>query len=179
MFRVIGLVGRSRSGKDTVADYLIQNNSAYRKVRLAQPIKEAVCSLYGFTPDQVEGQDKENIDIRWGITPRQAMVHITHSLREFMGHDFFSKRLLDNLPNYPIIIPDVRYAEDIERIRSLGGLIIKIERPYSTKHTFEDIIDTLEGDYFIKNDGNLEEFYKQIDSCTMIKVLPKNDFIQA
>lgn len=179
MFRIIGLVGRSRSGKDTIADYLINKNPLYKKVRLAEPIKEAVCCLYGFTPEQVESQDKENIDTRWGITPRQAMVHITQSLRDFMGKDFFSKRVLDNLPNYPIIIPDVRYAEDIERIRSLGGIIIKIERPYSTKHTFEDSIDNLEGDYCIKNDGNLQHFYKQIEDYTMIKIFPKNDFIQA
>jgi len=94
--RVIGLVGRARVGKDTVADYILSKYGTYLKVRLAQPIKDAICALYGFTPQQVEGSEKEEIDVQWGISPRQAMVQLTDSMMTFMGHDFFTKRLFNH-----------------------------------------------------------------------------------
>ena len=47
--KIIGLLARSRSGKDTVADYIISNYKSYNivKRRLAGPIKNAVKELYG------------------------------------------------------------------------------------------------------------------------------------
>jgi hypothetical protein len=163
--RVIGLVGRSRVGKDTVADYILSKYRCYLKVRLAQPIKDAVCALYGFTFQQIEGPEKEEHDPKWDITPRQAMVHMTQTTMNLMGHDFFTRRLFDHYTTQSIIIPDVRYEHDIHKIHSLGGIVIKIERPNNPiQHDFEKKIDVIQGDYTIRNQGTLEDLYQQIDT---------------
>lgn len=59
LVRVIGLVGRSRVGKDTIADYIISKYPYYKRVRLSQPIKDAIRVLYGFTEQQLEGPEKK------------------------------------------------------------------------------------------------------------------------
>jgi len=171
--KVIGLLARARCGKDTVGDYIISQYSpeAVVKHRLAQPIKDAVCALYGFTPCQIESDKKEQVDTVIGISPRQAMIGITTHVMEEMGRDFFSRRLFGDLDagligggNQTIIVPDVRYEHDIYEIRRRGGIVIKIVRPnVLPRHAWEDGIDNLDGDFLIINSGKLAELYAQVD----------------
>lgn len=174
---VIGLVGRARVGKDTIVDYILSNYSIYTKVKLAQPIKDAVQVLYGFTSEQVEGSEKEIIDPKWNITPRQAMVQLTETMMGFMGHDFFTRRLFEQYKNTPIIISDIRYEHDIENIRSLGGITIKIERLNNPKHVFEDKIDNFKCDFTVYNNGTFVELYNQIDKVFNSLMDRYNDYI--
>jgi hypothetical protein len=165
---IIGLLARSRCGKDTVADYLLTQYPTipFIKKRLATPIKEAVCSLYGFTHEQVEGPEKEEVDESVGISPRQAMVHLTHSVMDCVGTDFFSKRLFRDIDrdvrNHVHIIPDVRYPHDLDEIRRRGGVIVKIERDGINKHEWENTIDRMDGDIILHNNGTLESLFQQV-----------------
>ena len=170
--KIIGLLARSRSGKDTVCDYIISNypNIHIQKRRLAQPVKDAVCALYGFTSEQLEGSYKDVVDKRIGISPRNAMVKITHDVMESMGHDFFSRKLFSEFDENKnsantIIIPDVRYSHDILEIKKRGGIVIKIERHGLNvpRYKWEDIIDNMKGDCHILNDSSIEELYYQVD----------------
>lgn len=178
--KIIGLLGRSRSGKDTISDYIIANYPFHtiEKKRLAQPIKDAVCALYGFKTEQVEGSDKDTVDSKIGISPRAAMVYITNHVMEIMGREFFSKRLFRSADqsSSPIIIPDVRYEHDIDYIRSRGGVVIKVSRLHSEevpRYEWEDPIDTLEGDVDVHNDGCIEELYTQVDAALSKIIKPQ------
>lgn len=170
--KIIGLLGRSRSGKDTVADFLIATypDIPFTKVRLSAPIKDAVCALYGFTPEQVEGPAKEIVVPSVGVSPRQAMVHLTSSMMQQNGKDFFTNRLyrgLDaaakSMTTVPII-PDIRYEHDIHEIQRRGGIVIKIHRsdPSLPRHNWEDSIDYLVGDTSVFNDSTHEDLYAQV-----------------
>lgn len=167
---MIGLLARSRSGKDTAADFLIESypNIPFQKCRFAAPIKEAVCALYGFTPEQVEGPAKEVFVPALGISPRQAMVHLTKVMMLEHGDGFFSNKLFrwmdeNKLRTVPII-SDVRYEHDIKEIQRRGGIIVKIERdhPDIPKHTWEDMIDAFDADLVIENNGTRQEFYENL-----------------
>jgi dephospho-CoA kinase len=158
---IIGLVGRARSGKDTAATFL----KGYKIKRLAYPIKQACQILYNFTEDSVESSKKDVIDTRWNITPRSAMVHMTNSIHEFMGFDFFIHRLFETWDGTRIVIPDVRYETDIQEIHRRGGITIKIIRDGSSNHIFENGIDQLSTTFTIKNNGSIEEFKKAFRDC--------------
>lgn len=173
---VIGLVGRAGVGKDTVADYILSKHNIYRKVKLAQPIKDAVCALYGFTNEQVEGSEKEIIVPKWNITPRQAMVHLTDTMMIFMGRDFFTRRLFEQYKDAYIIISDIRYQHDIDNIRSLGGITIKIERSDILKHPFEDNIDNFKCSFTVYNNRTLAELYSQLDTILTALYNRDNDY---
>lgn len=164
---IIGLLGRSRVGKDTVAAALCTVYPSYQIIRLSYPLKQAACHLYDYTMDQVEGSAKEQIDPRWNKTPRETIQSLTEYMMQFMGIDFFTRKLFhmyDSKQIGPrIIIPDIRYEHDINEIRKRKGIVIKVERPHNpVKHAFEDHIDALQGDYTIINSGTLDELYQTV-----------------
>lgn len=175
---IIGLLGRARRGKDTVANYIIKKYPCYTNIKLSKPIKDAAKSLYDFTYEQLEGSQKEIIDPRWNISPRDAMVFITSTFMNKMGTDFFSKRLFGEFDtsaevsaqNY-IIISDVRYENDLAEIKKRNGIIIKIIRDIEPYHEWESQIDTFTDTnggentckYTISNNGSLADLYKSID----------------
>ena len=160
---IIGLVGRSRVGKDTVAEML---SSKYAVKRLAFPVKRACQEIYGWSEEMVESELKEKLDPHWKITPRTAMVHMTHAVRQFMGTDFFTRRFFDTWDGSPVVIPDVRYESDLEEIHRRGGITIKIVRNCGPRHVFEDIVDILQTTYTIENNGTIEELRRKLTHCT-------------
>lgn len=167
-YKIIGLLGRSRVGKDTVANYLCEKYLSYENVKLSLPLKKAVCELYGFTMDKLETSSKDEIDNRWNKTPRETIQSLTKYMMEYMGIDFFTRRLYNMYDNgmlsKNIIITDIRYNHDIQEIKRRGGLVIKIERPNNSIHnSVENNIDDLKGDITIYNDGTLEELYEKIN----------------
>lgn len=167
---IIGILGRSRVGKDTVAQIIVDTlkNTETIILRLSQPLKDAVKALYGFSSAQLEDDSKDTIDKRFGITPREVIQHICQDTMLRHGDDFFSKKVFDyEIPKHKtktIIIPDVRYAHDIYRIQKEGGFVIKVTRPNGPQpiHLCESPIDEMKGDYHIENDSNIEKLRHKV-----------------
>lgn len=163
---IIGLVGRSRAGKDTIADAFVAQGFTLQ--RLAQPVKDACAVLYGWTPDKLETADKEVMDSRWGISPRRAMVHMTHTMRMHMGADFFTRRFFETIGTAPdVVIPDVRYAHDIVEIHRRGGITIRVTRDDGPGYEFEDHIDALNTTHVVHNGGTVDELRQK--ACLLVK----------
>jgi hypothetical protein len=159
---IIGLVGRSRVGKDPAASFF---EGTHQVRRLAQPVKDACKVLYGWSDVNVESAIKEDVDPVWGVTPRFAMVHLTHSTRVCAGADFFTRRFFDSWDGSPIVIPDVRFEDDVREIHRLGGVTIKITRKGGPEHIFESSIDTMYTMYEVENNGTIEQLRENIFSC--------------
>lgn len=170
--RIIGLLGRSRVGKDTVAN-TIQNFYGHENTivcRLSQPLKDAVKCLYGFTHEQVEGPQKESNQNEFGVAPRQCIQGLCDYIMERHGVEFFSNQLfakIDHQLYAPkcVIIPDVRYPHDIEKIRARGGIVIKVTRDFQNdvpKHVWEDKIDAYQGDVTIHNAGSIHDLEQKL-----------------
>lgn len=164
--KIIGIAGRSRCGKDTIAQIIIDTYPQYEIRRLSEPLKNAVTTLYSFTPEQIESDAKELIDKRWGKTPREIMQSFTDYMMSYMGNDFFTRQLYFKYkPEQYIIIPDIRYEHDVHEIKKRDGIVIKVERPSSfVRHNFEQHIDNLTYNYVVKNTGTIEELRKCIGS---------------
>lgn len=159
--KIIGLAGRARSGKDTVASLFTHT---HRVVRFAQPIKEAVKALYGWSGIAMETDIKDVVDPKWGVSPRSAMVHVAQTTRMFVANDFFVTRLFDAWEGDAIVIPDVRYKHEVDAIHAKGGITIKITREGIHKHDIEFTVDELETTYEITNNDSLDSLHRQIDS---------------
>jgi hypothetical protein len=165
---IIGLLGRSRVGKDTVASSISTMHPEFNIVRLSMPLKKAACELYGYTMEQIESHEKETTDSRWNKTPRESIQSLTDYMMSYMGPDFFTKKLYYDFDNQKygshIIIPDIRYEHDILEIIKRNGIIIKIERPNNPyHHNFENHIDFLKGTYRVVNDGTLEQLEEKVN----------------
>jgi len=162
---IIGILGRSRAGKDTIAKLITMNSvTSWDIVRLAQPIKDAVCALYDIPREHVENHEKELIMPDHGITPRQAMQDITEQYMRKHGTGFFSRRVFNKYSaGDNIIIPDVRFRADVEEIKSRGGFVIKVVRTENAvSYTCELTVDTAPCDFSIVNDGTLDELEEKV-----------------
>ena len=145
---IIGLVGRARSGKDTAARLF---PSSYKICKIAQPVKDSLKSLYGWDNRHIEGPYKEVIDPYVGKSPRQAMIDTAERVKRESGQDFFIKMLLDTWDGKNIVIPDVRFQNEIDAIRRYGGVLVKVVREGCSQFVNEDHIDELVTDYTVHN----------------------------
>lgn len=153
---IIGLLGRARSGKDTVANYIGQCYPEYEICRIAQPIKDSLRVLYGWSDKHIEGFLKEVTDPVIHKSPREAMIELGERVKSESGQDFFINMLLRKHRG-DIIIPDVRFQNEVDRIRESGGIIIKIERPGCSSLPNENGIDQIRADISIWNSKTLED----------------------
>lgn len=171
--KLIGILGRSRMGKDTIAGFLHQflgGNESVTICRLSKTLKEAVCVLYGYTPEYVEGPTKELVDPRYNMTPRNAIQGLCDYIMKKHGDDFFSKQLFhaydqNVFQGKYVIIPDIRYEHDLHEIRKRGGIVIKVVRPFGHEvpnHPWEDHIESLKGDFTLLNRGSTQELYEHV-----------------
>ena len=159
---IIGLVGRARVGKDTAASFLTDTHTIRR---LAQPVKDACKVLYGWSDETVEGPDKERIDRHWGISPRMAMIQLTQSLRQCNGSDFFTRRFFDQWDGQAVVVPDVRFAHDVDEIHRRGGITIKITRKGGPDYDVEFPIDSISTMFEIENNGSIEDLRLKVLAC--------------
>lgn len=164
---LIGIIGKKESGKDTVGDYLVKNFE-YQKYSFALPLKKVCKELFLLEDNQLtEHKLKEQIDIRWGMSPRQMLQKVgTDLIRNNIDEDFWIKHFKfwykTNKGN--VVVTDCRFQNEVDIIKELGGIIIKINRntQRSDKHISEDV-DTLKGiDYILDNNDTKENLYKSI-----------------
>lgn len=171
---LIGLLGHKRSGKDTFADYCNKKYD-FKKKAFAQPLKDVVKILFNFTDAQLYGEEKELVDGKWNVSPRETLQYIgTDLIRNQMngliggiGKDFWLKKFEFDYKNdidSNIVVSDVRYQNEVDLIKKLGGIIIKINRNGcgGDNHESEKKIDNIINfDYNIENNGTIEEYYKK------------------
>lgn len=179
---LIGVLGKSGSGKDTIADYVCENYG-YTKIAFAKPIKDICRIMFGFNEEQLYGNKKETVDEYWGVSPRHMFQYIgTDVMRTQIqtqipniGMDFWVKcteKIILNLlkENKKVIVSDVRFQNEIDLITRLGGVVIKLNRDSNNlkdgteSHISEQNIDNLIGNYLIENNSTLNELYRTMDN---------------
>lgn len=186
---IIGFAGKKRSGKDTIANYLVENHD-FKRFAFGDAVKEVSRHLFGLSDEQLYGDNKEDIDKDLGVSPREIFQKLgTEFGREYIHELFpdlrvsrgtlwtyhFEKFIRDN-KGRNIVISDVRFENEMDVIRKYGGKIYFIDSTYAKTgdlHISEEINSKkYEYDGIITNDGALEEFYnKSIDILKQNKVV--------
>lgn len=167
---MIGILGRSRVGKDTVANLIREMSPVpFQNMHIAKSLKDSLQSMYDLSNDQLWGISKDIPDMRYGgMTPRELCSAWQKKLFNMHGHDFLIKRMLiqyDNShkPHPNIIIPDVRHPHDCYEIKKRNGIIVKIVRtPNTIILSSEDHIDKMHGDITLHNKSSIENLRVQI-----------------
>lgn len=170
---LIGIAGRARSGKDTVASFIIAAVGGY-KYSFADPIRSMLVPL-GVDMDHPYWKSrKEEIIPALGVSPRQMMQTLgTEWGRTLINPDLWmllaQQRLLRSGPG--MVISDVRFENEAAWIRKHGGRIIHVVRPDAQaieQHVSEDGIEVLDSDAQLFNSGTLEEL--QISVRELLRV---------
>lgn len=180
---LLGLMGRKQSGKDTVAEHLVEEYGFVRYA-FADPIKKACQEAFGFNWEQSWGKDKEVVDPRWGITPRKVFQIFGTELFQYelpkhapeladIGRTFWAYRFalwyeeqISKVPELKVVITDVRFPFEADLVNKLGGIIVKITRPNLTNtdmHASEQEMESIQYKYAIENNGTLEDLRVNVD----------------
>jgi hypothetical protein len=162
---IIGLVGKKFSGKDTLADYLVQHHG-FIKYAFADPIKEACKTIFLLNEEQFQGT-KEEVDPRWGLTPREMFQFLgTDVMRKQVDEEFWIRHFqywYEANKHRKIVVSDCRFQNEVDAILKIGGTVVKLERPmdYQDQHISETGVDALKGHGFVlKNNDSKENLYR-------------------
>jgi hypothetical protein len=175
-FLILGVGYQKRSGKDTMANYLVENHGFVR-MSFADPLKEACRIIYLLNDEQLYGDLKEVIDPRWGKTPRELMqLTGTEAIRDQVDDKVWIKNLEYRVaeyaatnPNGRVVVPDMRFINEIYCIKDMGGYAGKINRPDVEINDFSQHQSELElklftgFDFKLDNSGTLQDFYNNIE----------------
>jgi hypothetical protein len=129
---IVGFTGRIGSGKTFAAQEL--NKYGFTRMRFAGPLKKMMAAL-GLTPEEIDGSLKElPCELLCGSAPRWAMQSIgTQWGRDLIGEDIWVnawKRAVSNMqPGANVVVDDVRFANEADAIRSMGGVVVRINTP--------------------------------------------------
>ena len=139
---IIGICGFIGSGKDTIADYLV-NLHGFRRESFANSLKDAVAQVFGWDRTMLEGRTKQSREWRdqrdewWSqrlgkdITPRYVLQQWgTEVCRRGFHDDIWIASLENKLRNSKddIVITDCRFPNEITSIKNAGGQVVRVVR---------------------------------------------------
>jgi hypothetical protein len=175
---IVGLSGYARSGKNTVGDVLV-NRFGYTQKAFADPLRQAVLNLNPIV-HEAHGMGAMRVadvvsEFGWDrakeIYPEVRVLLQrmgTEVGRKLFGEDFWVLAAFkDVCPK--AVFTDVRFPNEANAIKLLGGTVWRIERPgYApvNTHPSETALDDWCFDEVIQNSGNLHQLAEQVvDIC--------------
>lgn len=177
---IVGLIGRAFSGKSHTANWLVQNKG-FTAMLIADPLKQYAIQYFGFTHEEVYITKPPHV--------RTVLQGLTSFIREHLGRDFYLKLLAQRIKDSEhslFVVEDVRLPEEADFIRSIGGVIIRLEAlnsPLSldekqSKHETETGVDLITPDAHIAVQfGNLDELYSKTFDVVAGEVARPSRFI--
>lgn len=138
---IIGICGFQNSGKGSVGDIL--ERRGFRKDSFAAPLKDAASVIFGWDRKLIEGDTKQSREWRelpdafWSkafnrvFTPREALQLMgTEVGRQVFHEDLWIHSLFNRAKssNVYTVITDVRFRNEIRKIREYNGIVIRVKR---------------------------------------------------
>lgn len=167
---IIGISGKIGSGKDTLANFIIKNNTTYHKKAYAEKLKLITSILTGVALEDVYTQEGKNVYMpNWGMTVGEFQQKLgTEGMRKGVHEDGWVISLFSDYNFiYNWVITDVRFLNEAEAIKKHKGILIRIIgdpakiRENSTRdllHSSETSLDNYnEWDYIYNNKSTLED----------------------
>ena len=140
---IIGICGFIGSGKDTVANYLVEEHN-YQRDSFAGALKDAVASVFSWDRQLLEGTTpearewREQVDTWWAerlsmpeLTPRWVLQYWgTEVCRQGFHDDIWIASLEHRLlqQDSDVVISDVRFPNEVEVIKKAGGKVWWVQR---------------------------------------------------
>lgn len=140
---LIGICGLIGSGKGTVADLLVEEHQ-FVKLSFADKLKDGVSAIFGWDRAMLEGdsdesrQWREEEDLFWTkelgrkITPRIVLQEFgTECMRKGFDDGIWVSLVKQEIirnPKTNFVIPDVRFPNEANMIKSIQGEVWRLRR---------------------------------------------------
>ena len=190
MKTLILINGLPRAGKDTTADFIVDDFLA-DKLSFATPLKSIIANSFGITIKELEEYKNNPEEFGVEIIEHQNNQHPetikrtdfreilqlfgTEGMKPEFGNDVWSDLLYNKVlksQNDLIVVPDYRFMceykpqEGIDIIR----ILVKDERELPLEGHASDVElyqNNVEFDYVIENTGTLEELRNEVNSIIL------------
>lgn len=138
---LIGLVGFINCGKGTVGD-ILERDYGYTSFSFADAVKDSVANIFVWPRGLLEGDTEVSREFRekedpwWSeklgyrVTPRLMLQKMgTEACRQNIADNIWIAALEKRINGYEdVVIKDVRFPNEIDFIRSAGGIIVRVKR---------------------------------------------------
>ena len=166
--------------------FYVNNRSIYEKHAFADNLKACASIVLGepveyfeleffknsFTAIPISNQEGEP------MTNREFLQILGTEIGRNIDKDIWVKSLFREYnKDLDWIIPDVRFVNEAEAIKSRGGILIKVERDtgYTDNHASEHALDNYTNfDYVIQNNGTIEELISKVKEILLKERLYTN-----
>ncbi|RLK22653.1 hypothetical protein DER29_0491 [Micromonospora sp. M71_S20] len=177
---LVGVMGRARAGKDTVAGRLVERYG-FRRYGFADALKEAALIANPIvTPVDTVGGSLRLSDVVSAVGWESAKEHreVRRTLQQFgvgirhLQPDFWVRVVMDEVAHRPgpVVIPDVRFPNEAAEIRQEGGILIRVTRPgqdESDQHVSETALSDVRADHELANDADLHSLLNKVDTLAL------------
>jgi hypothetical protein len=175
---IIGLSGYAQTGKDTVAQHLVEHYG-FTRIAFADPIREA---LYTLNPVILDIPELSGMRLDWLVDKMgwEFVKQDSKQVREYLqrlgtevarnqwDQNFWvdlAMKKANGIAN--VVITDVRFPNEYDAIKANGGQVWRINKTINqpvNDHPSEIALDEHSFDWHIPNYGTVEDLYTVIDS---------------
>ena len=174
---IIGLSGYAQSGKDTIANYLVEHHG-FTRVAFADPIREA---LYALNPKINDIPELQGVRLQW-LVDKMGWEFVkvdspetrgllqrfgTEVGRNLWGENFWVDKAMATAAKHDkVVITDVRYPNEYQAIKDTGGDMWRVEKPGGipiNRHSSETALDGFFFDQIILNKGSLDDLQATVN----------------
>jgi hypothetical protein len=155
---LIGLVGRKGSGKDTAAKAL--TTQGWTRLAFATPLREVIQTMFLLDDEHCETPRLKELPGPMGVSYRRGMQAVgTELVRNQLStvlpeagmEGFWVQHMRRQIERARtegkrVVITDVRFRDEAEMIRQMGGALVHIRRPgidTSNLHSSETGVDDI------------------------------------
>ena len=175
---IVGFGCTAQVGKDTAAEYLEKEfPGRVKRVAFADKLKKVAMDLFGLSWEQCYGSQeiKEAVDPRYGLTPREILQGIGEKMRDVYPDIWVDTVFNTTIPELEkqgfdcVVISDVRYPNEADKIHKEGGYVVKVTRKGSgvtvgASHSSETSMkDYHDFDYILENDSSLGVYFEKLN----------------
>jgi len=167
---IIGLSGYARCGKDTVAQYLV-DNYGFKRVAFADGIRNALLAINPFIPNHTSLNEVVAAE-GWEVAKlnpyvRMMLQNLGVHARENWSQGFWIDQAFKQYTGGRVVITDVRFPNEYDAIVDKEGQIIRVIRegvaPINN-HISEIALDNHVFKHTIHNDSDLFDLHLSIEN---------------
>ena len=178
--KIVGISGKARTGKDTFAEYLV-DNLGYTRISFAEPLKKCLYILNpwvksndGYTTLRyqsiIDEYGEDNAKVTYKEVRRLQQCFGTEVVRDNFGANFWVdlafKRIADQKLQ-KVVIPDQRFHNEIAAVsQQTNHVLFKVISSRNTSsdtHVSEQDLPNYLFQEIIENNGSLDEYYSKIE----------------
>lgn len=165
---LIGIAGKARSGKDSLANQLVQNHS-FAKYAFASKLLKILLAADPILDDKGTRLSEAYTELgyegckeTYPELPRLMQQLGTEGIRKHLGENTWIDAVFKDIDTcgQNAVIADVRFPNEAQAIRNKGGIIVVMVRRFTDttrdgSHESEALVETIRPDVMIYNESDL------------------------